>query len=73
MATCSSAGKQYLINYNPCSEIKFVHYITESFQDKVKKQESVITSQQVQIQNTEEMLRLNAVRNNLLLTLEKTV
>ena len=23
MATCSSAGKQYLINYNPCSEIKF--------------------------------------------------
>ena len=49
------------------------NYITESFQDKVKKQESVITSQQVQIQNTEEMLRLNAVRNNLLLTLEKTV
>ncbi|CAH3043158.1 unnamed protein product, partial [Porites lobata] len=28
--------------------------------DTVKKQESVITSQQVQIQNTEEMLRLNA-------------
>lgn len=23
MATYSSAGKQYLINYNPCSEIKF--------------------------------------------------
>lgn len=33
-------------------------------QDKLKKLESIITSQQVQIQNTEDMLSFNKVRKS---------
>lgn len=35
---------------------------TALLQDKLKKFESIITSQQVQIQNTEDMLSFNKVR-----------
>ena len=40
--------------------ISLFHFL-ELLQDKLKKFESIITSQQVQIQNTEEMLGLNKV------------
>ena len=43
-------------------KVEFCFYLTELLQDKVKKFESIITSQQVQIQNAEEMLGLNKVR-----------
>ena len=39
-----------------------VFFLTELLQDKVKKFESIITSQQVQIQHAEEMIGLNKVR-----------
>ena len=40
-------------------------YFTALLQDKLKKFESIITSQQVQIQNTEEMLSFNKVRTKI--------
>lgn len=40
-------------------------YFTAILQDKLKKFESIITSQQVQIQNTEEMLSFNKVRKKI--------
>lgn len=40
-------------------------YFTALLQDKLKKFESIITSQQVQIQNTEEMLSFNKVRTRI--------
>lgn len=48
-------------------------YFLALLQDKLKKFESIITSQQVQIQNTEEMLSFNKVRTRKSMVVRKRI